>query len=196
MNPKLEQDPHATGPYCLVLENAKLFAKPITNSGRLNLYNLSDKLALKVEERLQSTSEPTRHKLHDELASAVIDNPHLLAYSRADAYATLGDMENMVRCAHDAILLRVDDTKSTDLYINGCIALGMYENIVVAVDRLVAAKATEARRQIFSAFAHYALGDEPNARMKHELAYHHRGTTHDYDSCCKIWQKTLQEREK
>jgi hypothetical protein len=195
MSPSLEKDPHATGPYCLVFENARLFSKPISQSGRLNLYNLPDKIALKVQERLDDELRPAPHKLHDELASAVIDDPHLVASLRAEAYATLGSPEDMVRCAHDAITLRVDDLANTERYINGCLTLGMHEHIIVVVDRLVAAKSNENRWQIYSAFAHYALGDEDNARRKHALAHQHSGTPHAYDLCRDIWRETLHKRE-
>ena len=40
----LRNDPHASGPYCIVLENSRRFKTPIPYKGKLGLFNVPDEL--------------------------------------------------------------------------------------------------------------------------------------------------------
>ncbi len=65
--------PWAEGPYCFLLQNARLFSKPIPHKGRVNLCELPNDVSLLVEERMQDcvfisrigTLEETIHEIGD-----------------------------------------------------------------------------------------------------------------------------------
>ena len=103
LNPGLEDNPWAFGPYCWQLANGRIFKEPIPCKGKLNLYTPDDELAAKIREQMSTAIAGTL----DANAAAWIAamkqcSPDEREYGLIENYWALEDWNNVLRLASAA----------------------------------------------------------------------------------------------
>ncbi|MBK7686252.1 MAG: hypothetical protein IPJ25_09720 [Rhodocyclaceae bacterium] len=110
LNPSLESNPWAFGPYCWQLANGRLFKEPITCKGKLNLYLPDDDLAAKISQQVPSAKTPTLDTNGSAWIAAMTNVPaDERIYARMDNYIKLDDLENVLRMSASGLALNPDD---------------------------------------------------------------------------------------
>ncbi len=102
LNPSLESDPWAEGPYCWILSNARMLQNPVKVKGKTSLFKLSPEETAKVVEQLE-LGEATPPRDCDDLLAAFQVDPYELEMVRAEFYWNEGQFEGTVRCTSKAI---------------------------------------------------------------------------------------------
>ncbi len=98
LNPSLEANPWAFGPYCWQLANGRLFREPIPCKGKLNLYTPDDELAAKIQVQLTTATAIGLDQSAKAWISAMTNvAPEERLDSHVESYGALGDWNNLMR---------------------------------------------------------------------------------------------------
>ena len=103
----LEKNPHASGPFCYLLKNAKWFEEPIPCTGQLGIFNLPANLTARVELQLKKPGRSAQ--VPDDLLDAVRPSRSNLCFHQGTTYFENGDFKNALRRLDDAISLGKTD---------------------------------------------------------------------------------------
>ncbi len=98
LNPSLESNPWAFGPYCWQLANGRFFNEPIPCKGKLNLYTPDDDLAAKIQSQLPTAREVGLGQNENAWVAVMRDtDPAVRLDAHIQNYGALGDWANLLR---------------------------------------------------------------------------------------------------
>jgi len=97
LNETLDQNPWAIGPYCWLLKNARLIAKPITLKGKLNLFSLSGPISAKLQSQLSEPPPSRDQETVQAYLEAVRPKELDACFSRALTYGELREFPSGIK---------------------------------------------------------------------------------------------------
>jgi tetratricopeptide (TPR) repeat protein len=159
LNPDLEGNPWAVGPYCWVLANGRLFNKPIHCKGKLNLYAPDDELARQIEDQLSDAQPASPDANSEAWIEALQSTPEEERLEvLVESYEALEDGSNLLRLCDAGLALYPDNAY---FHFERGLALSRYERFeeanseFSAVIRLVP---DDPRGHYFRALSYLDLG--------------------------------------
>lgn len=134
LNPNLESNPWAFGPYCWQLANGRLFKEAIPCKGKLNLYLPDDDLAAKINQQAPLAKTPALDTNGSAWIAAMKNVPaDERIYAHMDNYIKLDDWENVLRMSASGLVLNPD---GFDFLANQAQALANLERYAEALPLL------------------------------------------------------------
>lgn len=103
LDPELEENPWATGPYCWHFANARMFPSPISCKGKLKLYVPDDTLAAQIQTQLALATSVKHDDNVTAWLEAIRPPEDMLTDGRLGSYQFLGDWPNLGRLSAAAM---------------------------------------------------------------------------------------------
>lgn len=139
LNPSLESNPWAFGPYCWQLANGRLFKEPIPCKGKLNLYLPDDDLAAKLNQQVPLAKTPALDANGSAWIAAMKNVPaDERIYVHMDNYTKLDDWENVLRMSLSGSALNPEDFDFLAGQADALTNLQRHSEALVVLDQLVA----------------------------------------------------------
>ena len=138
LNPSLESNPWAFGPYCWQLANGRLFKEPIPCKGKLNLYAPDDDLAAKIRKQMSTATALDLDKNGQSWADVMKDvAPEMRVAAYIENYATLEDWDSVLRVSEYGLALDADNFECLAAQADALTNLQRHDEALRVLDRLV-----------------------------------------------------------
>lgn len=157
LNPSIEDNPWAIGPYCWLLENARLLPTPLPFKGRLHLYTLPSNLTAGI--RWQVSHGIKSQPIDPQMAESLQPSMPEVWVERAKIYAEQADPDEVIRCCTEAIMLREDYAYAYYLRAVAYIDRGEFELGLDDCDQTTRLAPTAAGVQYLRHLAYEGQGD-------------------------------------
>lgn len=166
LNPDMESNPWASGPYCWVLANARLFKTPIPCKGKLNLYSPDEALARLIEEQLSGAEAVQLDVNTQAWIDAMQSTPEEERLEDlVENYEVLEDATNLLRLCDKGISLYPENAY---LHFERGLALGRFDRFQEAnaeFDIVIRLKPEDPRGYYFRALTFLDLGQDEKAAL-------------------------------
>jgi tetratricopeptide (TPR) repeat protein len=169
LNPSLESDPWAEGPFCWILSNARMLQTPVKVKGKTSLFKLSLAETAKVAEQLELDAAAPPQVSEGLLAAFQVD-PYALETVRAELYWHKGLFEDAVRCATKAIELAPEVEQGWRVRAIAQFALGKNNEAMLDVSEALRLVPNSGWAYLVRSHVWQALGDAEKCQADEEKA--------------------------
>lgn len=170
LSEEVENDPFASGPYCWMLREPKLFQTPIPTKPKLRLYNLTPAEDAKISAESARAGRVVTSSIVTAFARSLEKEPYSRLIEQANSYFATEKWEDVERLGNR--LVDLDSKKPNGYFFRGIVALIKKKpsDARAAFDQAIRLDNKYAAAYLMRSDAHDALGNQKAADADYERA--------------------------